>query len=247
MTILINKSLLNTIDQLKLSNIAEIIMGQSPKGESYNKDGIGVPLINGPTEFGETYPRAIQWTNKPTKYAIKNDILICVRGSSIGKMNLANDTYCIGRGIAAIRPLSNDVDHNYLQFLIEKNVSKILVNSTGSTFPNLSGAELKSFPISIPSKNEQQKIGLFFNALNQKIQFQQEKVDLLKEQKKGFVQKILSRQLRFKNQFGKAFEDWKFINLGKLTKKTGKKNSAKIKHPVAAISNKKGFTLESER
>lgn len=191
-----------------LSDIAEIIMGQSPDGESYNKEGIGVPLINGPTEFGETHPIIIQWTDKPTKYANNNDLLLCVRGSSIGRMNLANDIYCIGRGVAAIRPVNADVNPDYLHFLIEKNVTKILKNSAGSTFPNLSGAELKSFPIAIPNLNEQQLIGDFFKKISKKIQLQQEKIVLLKEQKKGFMQKIFSQELRFKDEDGQEFPKW---------------------------------------
>ena len=86
-----------------LGEVSEIIMGQSPEGVSYNIEGIGSPLINGPVEFTEKYPVKIKWTSKPTKFCQVADILFCVRGSTTGRMNIANDTYCIGRGIAAIR------------------------------------------------------------------------------------------------------------------------------------------------
>jgi len=52
----------------QLGKTAEVIMGQSPPGTSYNRAGVGVALINGPTEFTEKHPVKIQWTSQPTKY-----------------------------------------------------------------------------------------------------------------------------------------------------------------------------------
>ena len=86
-----------------LGDVSEIIMGQSPEGDTYNTIGNGVPLINGPVEFTGKYPVKIKWTSKPTKYCQDKDVLFCVRGSTTGRMNIANDRYCIGRGVAAIR------------------------------------------------------------------------------------------------------------------------------------------------
>jgi type I restriction enzyme, S subunit len=50
-----------------LSQEAEIIMGQSPLGTTYNTEGIGTPLLNGPTEFGQIHPSEKQWTDKSNK------------------------------------------------------------------------------------------------------------------------------------------------------------------------------------
>lgn len=200
-----------------LSDIAEIIMGQSPNGESYNKDGNGVPLINGPTEFGPISPKIIQWTDKPTKYAHDKDLLLCVRGSSIGRMNISNDTYCIGRGVAAIRPINKNINADYLRFLVQRNVHKILKKSAGSTFPNLSSSDLKSFPISIPNLEIQQLIGDFLSNISKKIQLQQQKIDLLQEQKKGFLQKMFPKagetqpEMRFEG-FAGDWEVYKWVD-----------------------------------
>ncbi|WP_373485063.1 restriction endonuclease subunit S [Acetobacterium malicum] len=72
----------------QFKDIAEILMGQSPSGDSYNNDSIGIALLNGPTEFGSVHPTPIQWTTKPTKICTVDDILFCVRGSSTGRMNI---------------------------------------------------------------------------------------------------------------------------------------------------------------
>jgi len=102
----------------KLDVIAEIIMGQSPRGSSYNKKQQGLPLINGPTEFTNKTPIKIQWTTEPTKTCKKDDLLICVRGSSTGRMNISNDEYCIGRGVSAIRSNSNS-NTKYITYQLE--------------------------------------------------------------------------------------------------------------------------------
>ena len=62
----------------KLSGIALVTMGQSPLGNTYNSDGVGVPMLNGPTEFTDYSPIPVQYTTKPTKLCKSGDILICV-------------------------------------------------------------------------------------------------------------------------------------------------------------------------
>lgn len=72
-----------------LASVAEIIMGQSPQGYTYNQIGEGTPLINGPTEFGTRYiERVNQWTTSPTKLCKRGDVLFCVRGSTTGRIKL---------------------------------------------------------------------------------------------------------------------------------------------------------------
>jgi type I restriction enzyme S subunit len=86
----------------------ELIMGQSPPSSSYNQNKKGLPFLQGKAEFGEIYPQPIKWCDKPIKVAEKNDILISVR-APVGDLNLADQKYCVGRGLAAIR-LKNNVD-----------------------------------------------------------------------------------------------------------------------------------------
>ncbi|MBK7223144.1 MAG: restriction endonuclease subunit S [Saprospiraceae bacterium] len=128
---------------IPLSECAEVIMGQSPDGDSYNQDGNGVPLINGPTEFTDRFPIKIQWTTTPTKFCQDRDILLCVRGSTTGRMNISNDTYCIGRGVAAIRG-KGIFKTDFLEFALRFNVDEIMRLASGSTFPNIDSQTLKS-------------------------------------------------------------------------------------------------------
>lgn len=151
---LIKKALQNSWELMDLSEVAEIIMGQSPPGNSYNQNKEGLPLINGPTEFGEVHPTPIQWTRKPTKLCEKGDILICVRGSTTGRMNEADQRYCIGRGIAAVRP-KQKISKEILYLMLENLTNEILSKSKGSTFPNIKQTELSALKIVVPPSSEQ--------------------------------------------------------------------------------------------
>ena len=131
-----------------LKQIASITMGQSPKSEFVTNQQTGLPLLNGPTEFGDYHPYPKQFSSKYSKMAKSGDLLFCVRGS-VGKMNWANQEYAIGRGIAAIAS-KNGADFNFfIKALIEIKLPSLLSIATGSTFPNISRGMLEelSFPV----------------------------------------------------------------------------------------------------
>jgi len=137
-----------------LGRIADIIMGQSPDGSTYNSNEDGLALINGPTEFTERFPIKIQWTTKPSKLCKEGDILLCVRGSTTGRINISNDTYCIGRGVAAIRG-TNGYLTKLIEYALIHFLNEIKRLSAGSTFPNIDCKSLKSIKIPNYSTNEQ--------------------------------------------------------------------------------------------
>lgn len=173
----------------KLGEMAEVIMGQSPNGDSYNTNEIGTPLINGPVEFSEKYPIKIKWTTKPTKFCQDKDILFCVRGSTTGRMNIANDIYCIGRGIAAIRANEKST-FKFIEFLLIKYLSEILTLTSGSTFFNLDSKSLREFHFPFPSLPEQQKIANFLSAIDEKINHCSIQIEKTAQYKKGLLQKM---------------------------------------------------------
>ena len=77
-------------------------MGQSPEGDTYNKEGNGMIFYQGRTDFGYRYPDITTFTTQPKKKALKNDILISVR-APVGDLNIAIEDCAIGRGIGALR------------------------------------------------------------------------------------------------------------------------------------------------
>ena len=162
----------------ELQKVSKIIMGQSPPGHSYNKKGEGTPLLNGPTEFGEKNPVTIQWTTIPKKKSEDGDILICVRGATTGRMNWSDSEYCIGRGLASLRPF-DEVIPEYLYEYLSIQTQAILNQSGGkSTFPNLSKDVLSKLKIPVPSKPAQKEIVKKMKKIQEKVKYL---LDLQKE------------------------------------------------------------------
>ena len=144
----------------KLSEVANIVMGQSPPGETYNKDSIGLPLINGPVEFGpeqlsETH--TTKYTSKPTKVCEPGDFILCVRGSTTGRTNIASQVSCLGRGVCAIRAKKN-VKQELLNIYIASMRRQIYDLGTGSTFPNVSANQLSEILLAIPPIQVQERM-----------------------------------------------------------------------------------------
>jgi type I restriction enzyme, S subunit len=149
-----------------LDGVADIIMGQSPPGISYNELGIGIPLLNGPTEFGKKVPIEKQWTIKPTRLSRRGDILFCVRGATAGRLNYCDKEYCLGRGVAAIRPKSHFTDgQNFLFQVLHHYYQYFQKMGVGSTFINISRDTLRD--IKIPEATDEQII--IFDQLSQHI------------------------------------------------------------------------------
>ncbi|WP_421220293.1 restriction endonuclease subunit S [Aeromonas enteropelogenes] len=147
----------------KLGDVCEIIMGQSPNGKSYNSIGKGVPLINGPVEFsngsfGETIRS--KFTTQPTKLCKEGDLILCVRGSTTGRMNIAGFDACIGRGVAAIRAKQFQP---WINHFVSSKRNEIHGKGTGATFPNVSGTMLANFELLMPPLPEQQRIVAILN------------------------------------------------------------------------------------
>jgi type I restriction enzyme S subunit len=153
-----------------LGTIAQIIMGQSPAGETCNVMGNGLPLLNGPTEFGSHHPTPVQYTTDTRKRAKSGDILFCVRGSTTGRMNWANREYAIGRGIAAIRHKRGQEFQQFLRALIDYQLPGLLAQATGSTFPNVSSDQLSSLRCDVLDPGQQHAISSVFGMLDDKIE-----------------------------------------------------------------------------
>ena len=143
---------------VRLGSIATIVMGNSPPGDSYNERGEGVPLINGPVEFSPG-PFGLtvrtKFTSAPTKFCKRGDLLICVRGSTTGRTNIASFDACIGRGVAAINAGEYQ---SFVNLFLWQRRSMIFALGTGSTFPSISYKDIASLQIDLPPLAEQKRI-----------------------------------------------------------------------------------------
>ncbi len=158
------------MNKVKLSEIANIKMGQSPSGETCNEVGEGVALLNGPAEFTSSYPVPKQYTIDGKRFCNKGDILFCVRGSTTGRMNWADQKYALGRGLASISHKNGYEYNHFLKFLLYSNLNALLNAANGSTFPNLTSDILASFEMCVPDLKIQRSISIFLNSIDSKIE-----------------------------------------------------------------------------
>ncbi|MGV3152789.1 restriction endonuclease subunit S [Sarcina ventriculi] len=118
------------MEYLKLGEISKFIMGQAPNSENCNKNGSGTIFVKA-GQFGKLYPNIEEWTVTPLKLAKENDVLICVVGATVGKLNLAIDC-AIGRSVAAIRCDSKKLHYKYLYYYLNTWITRIRELSQGS-------------------------------------------------------------------------------------------------------------------
>ncbi len=128
----------------KFQEIATVIMGQSPKGDTYNSDGHGMPLVNGPVEFGSYFTQKSKWTTSPTKVAKLGDLIVCVRGSTTGRYVISDGEYCLGRGVCAVRGKGSQA---LAEYTFKHHKNDLLKMATGSTFPNWNRSTLEEFMV----------------------------------------------------------------------------------------------------
>lgn len=133
----------------KLSQIANITMGQSPSGSSLNEEGLGTVFYQGSTDFGWLFPTTRKYTTEPNRMAKKRDILLSVR-APVGDMNIANSDCCIGRGLAALNSKSGS---DGFLFYVMKYFKQIFDrrNSEGTTFGSITKNDLHSLTLAYPS------------------------------------------------------------------------------------------------
>lgn len=132
-----------------LRDIADITMGQSPSGSSYNEDGIGAIFFQGRAEFSFRFPTIRLYTTEPKRMACTNDILMSVR-APVGDLNIAHTDCCIGRGLAAIHSKTNHQSFVlYTMFSLRKQLD--VFNGEGTVFGSINRNSLNDMPILIPS------------------------------------------------------------------------------------------------
>lgn len=135
-----------------LSNIADITMGQSPSGSSYNEDGNGTIFFQGRAEFGFRFPTVRLYTTEPKRMACANDTLMSVR-APVGDLNVAHTDCCIGRGLAAIHSKNNHQSFVlYTMFSLKKQLD--VFNGEGTVFGSINRNSLNEMPILIPSSEK---------------------------------------------------------------------------------------------
>ena len=176
-----------------LSDIADITMGQSPNGSSYNEDGNGAVFFQGRAEFGFRFPSARLYTTEPKRMACANDTLMSVR-APVGDLNVAYTDCCIGRGLAAIHSKSNQQSFVlYTMFSLHKQLD--VFNGEGTVFGSINRTALTELPIFIPSDREIVKFEAIVAPIDAAIRNNYEEICRLEKIRDALLPKLMSGEL----------------------------------------------------
>lgn len=206
------------MQQRKLKEVCKIIMGQSPKGSSYNNKNIGLPLLNGAADYKNQLFNPKQYTSQPTRTAKKGDIIFGVR-ATIGNFAIADGEYCIGRGVSAIRVNEKIISKKYLINILKKRIQLLKDKAAGSTIKGIKKEDLTEMIISIPPLETQKHIA---EILDNATALRDKTKQLLKEYD-HLAQSI------FLDMFGDPVTNpmgWEVITFGE----SGELNRGKSKH-----------------
>lgn len=175
-------------EQRKLSDITEIVMGQSPSSKNYTDNPNDNILVQGNADLkdGKVVPRL--WTKEITKTIDKDGIILTVR-APVGDVARTDYKVVLGRGVAGIK--GNDYIYQFLQKL--QNNRYWVSLSSGSTFESINSNDIKDLIIDIPSIEEQTKISMLLNNVNSIITLHQRKLEHLNLKKKALLQKLFPK------------------------------------------------------
>ena len=150
-----------------LNEIADIIMGQSPNGSTYNENGEGIIFYQGRAEFGTRFPSIRLFTTNPTRIAPANSILISVR-APVGDINITHKECCIGRGLAsAVSRTNKSAFLLYTLFSLKSDLDRF--NAEGTVFGSINRKTLESLKILIPTNDIISKFEAIVASMDQQI------------------------------------------------------------------------------
>ena len=176
-----------------LSDIANITMGQSPSGSSYNEDGIGTIFFQGRAEFGFRFPTIRLYTTEPKRMAYANDILMSVR-APVGNLNVSHNDCCIGRGLAAIHSKTNHQSFVlYTMFSLKKQLD--VFNGEGTVFGSINRNSLNDMPILIPDDEQIEKFELIVAPMDATIRNNYDEICRLQAVRDSLLPRLMSGEL----------------------------------------------------
>ena len=168
-------------------------MGQSPKGESYNYDNIGLPLINGAADYENGYLKAQKYTTDPKKTCDKNDLIFCIR-ATIGLLVICDKEYCLGRGVAGI----TNIDTLYKEYafhLINSSIENFKRAATGSVISGISRKDIEEIPVRILTKDDIKKYHTIQKPIFDKLENNRIEIDNLIKLRDTLLPRLMSGEI----------------------------------------------------
>ena len=229
---------------VKLTETAPIVMGQSPDSKNYTDNPNDYILVQGNADIqnGRVVPRV--WTTQITKLAKKGDLILSVR-APVGDIGKTDYNVVLGRGVAAIK--GNEFIFQLLSRMKQFNYWSKL--STGSTFESINSSDIKSTEIFLPSPEEQSAIGSLFRTLDDLLASYKDNLANYQSLKATMLSKMFpkARQTVPEIRLGGFEGEWEIKKFKSISNKRGKSNSKGYDYPAYSVSNQSGLIPQSEQ
>ena len=244
-------NLLQHWEIVRLGDVCNIIMGQSPPSTTYNDQGMGMPFLQGKAEFTELFPVPTKYCTKQLRVSPKGSVLMSVR-APVGDVNLGDREYIIGRGLTSISLKHGN--NRFLFYLLLHNKKKIESKGYGSTFKSINKTAINDFQIALPPLPEQRAIAHILGAIQAAKAARQRELALERERKAALMDHLFSHgtkgEPRKQTEIGEIPESWEVVRLEKLCTcldskrvpvKQSKRNEQKGNVPYYGASGQAGW------
>lgn len=152
----------------RLGDIADVVMGQSPKSKYYNNTGKGLPFLQGNRTFGDKHPLFDTYCTNGNKFANPNDVLLSVR-APVGDLNITKVRVCIGRGLSSL--CMKNGNNEYLYYLLKANINELINRESGTVYGSINRNDIIDFEVFvIDSDKKQLEISDILSTLDDKIE-----------------------------------------------------------------------------
>lgn len=152
---------------MKLGELCEITMGQSPKSSFYNSEKEGMPFLQGNRTFGDKYPTFDTWTSFVTKEASAGDVIMSVR-APVGDVNITPLDMCLGRGVCGLR--HKEGAQEFLYYLMRHSKESLLNRENGTVFGSVNRTDITNLEVKVPTLERQIEIGKTLAVIDAKIE-----------------------------------------------------------------------------
>ena len=231
----------------KLGTVANVYDGthQTPK---YTSEGIKFLSVENIKTLNSNKFISKEAFEKEFKIRPEFGDVLMTRIGDVGTPNVVetNEYLAYYVSLALLKP--KKLNSYFLESLIRsQSVQNELWRKTlHIAFPKkINKNEIAKVEINYPEQQEQQKIGEFFSKLDQQIELEEQKLEKLEEQKKGYMQKLFSQELRFKDDSGCDYPNWKYNYLGNYMISHDEKTTENNQYPVLT-SSREGLFLQKD-
>lgn len=218
----------NEWEDIKFENIFQEVSNKT--GDLVKNPLFSLTVENGITPKSDRYKRDfLVKKNDNFKIVEPNNIVYNPMNVTLGAIDLSNYNYNLAvSGYYHVLKIINNFNVSFVANFLKTNrmITHYKKIATGTLIEKqrVHFSEFKNIIKKFPSIKEQQKIGDFFSKLDRQIELEEQKLAKLEEQKKGYMQKIFSQELRFKDENGNEYPEWEVKKLEDVASKVKSKN-----------------------